>query len=194
MLTSSIRLVMSSFTPLVNQILSILTVIGQIIISAIIFFGFFLKKHKNNPSFGYVAKHSILFAFIVALIATGGSLFYSEIAGYDPCKLCWFQRIFMYPQVILLGLALKRRDTGVVYYSIALSIIGAITAGYHYLLQFSIVPATPCSAVGYSGSCSQVFVMNFGYITIPMMSFTAFLLIMVFMIVRIICNKYSTVT
>ncbi len=180
---------MSSLTPLVNQILSILTVIGQIIIiSTIIFFGFFSKKLMNNPSSDYVAKHSVLFAFIVALIATSGSLFYSEIAGFDPCKLCWFQRIFMYPQVILLGLALKRRDTSVVYNSLALSIIGAIIAGYHFLLQIGIVPATSCSAVGYSG-CSQVFVMNFGYITIPMMSFTAFLLIIVFMIVRIICNK-----
>jgi disulfide bond formation protein DsbB len=183
---------MSTLTPLVNQILSTLTVIGQIIIiSAIIFFGFIFKKKKNNIFFNYISNHSILFAFIVALTATSGSLFYSEIAGFDPCKLCWLQRIFMYPQVILLGIALKRKDMGVIYYSLALSMIGAIIAGYHYLLQIDIAPATPCSAIGSSASCSQVFVMNFGYVTIPMMSFTAFLLIIVFMIVRKIYNKYS---
>ena len=137
----------------------------------------FLRKEKVLRFFG---DNAVLFALIVALIATSGSLFYSEIAGYEPCKLCWFQRIFMYPQVLLLGLALwKKEGKQIAPYSVLLSSIGALIAGYHYLLQLDLVPSLPCSAVGYSVSCSQRFVMQFGYITIPLMAFTAFLLIIV---------------
>lgn len=114
---------------------------------------------------------------MVALVAMVGSLIYSEIIGYEPCKLCWLQRIFMYSQVILLGMALFKKDYKIISYSIVLSIIGAIIAGYHYLLQLGVASGLPCSAVGYSVSCSQRFVMQYGYITIPMMALSAFVLI-----------------
>lgn len=162
-----------------NIILSSLTVIGQIII-ALIIISFIFRKTKILELFG---KNAILFSFIVALIATLGSLFYSEISGYEPCKLCWFQRIFMYPQVILLGIALwKKNGMLAIYNSFALSTIGAMIAGYHYLLQVGIAPELPCSAVGFSAACSQRFILQFGYITIPIMAFTAFLLIVIFSI------------
>jgi len=162
-----------TLTPAANLILSSLTVIGQvIIILAIISF-----IARPVRALGFIGTHGLWFSFVVALVATLGSLFYSEVAGYEPCKLCWFQRIFMYPQVILFGVALWKRDRDISDYALALSGIGAIIAGYHYLLQRGITPELPCSAVGYSVSCSQVFVMNFGYITIPLMAFTAFALI-----------------
>ncbi|OGZ79497.1 MAG: hypothetical protein A2312_00255 [Candidatus Staskawiczbacteria bacterium RIFOXYB2_FULL_32_9] len=131
----------------------------------------------------FFGKYALFFAFVVVLIATLGSLFYSEVAGYEPCKLCWFQRILMYPQVIILGMAFLKKDIGVVSYSIVLSAIGVVIAGYHYLLQIGVASSSVgCSVVGYSISCAQRFVMGFGYITIPMMAFTAFLLIIVFMV------------
>jgi disulfide bond formation protein DsbB len=157
----------------VNQILAILTVLGQIAIVGLLFY--ILTERKTILA--WFGKNAILFSFIVALIATLGSLFYSEIAGYEPCKLCWFQRILMYPQAIILGTALLKRDKSVFNYSIILSAIGAAIAGYHYLLQIGVAPELPCSAVGFSAACSQRFVMKFGYITIPMMALTAFLLI-----------------
>lgn len=161
-----------------NLILSSLTVIGQIII-VLLGISFFTRQTKVLE---FVSKNAILFSLVVALIATLGSLFYSEIAGYEPCKLCWFQRVLMYPQVILLGIALwKKNGMLTIYNSIALSILGAVIAGYHYLLQIGIAPELPCAAMGYSVSCSQRFVMNFGYITIPMMALTAFTLIILFM-------------
>lgn len=164
----------------VNLILSSLTVAGQ----AIIIVAFIALAIRNEKIIRFFGKNAVVFSFIVAVIATFGSLFYSEIAGYEPCKLCWFQRILMYPQVILLGLALwKKRYLN--YQSIVLSIMGAIIAGYHYLLQVGFAPVSlPCSAVGYSGACSQRFVMQFGYITIPMMAFTAFILIAIFFTAR----------
>lgn len=161
-----------------NLILSSLTVIGQIIIVLLVV-SFFVRQTRVLEFF---SKYAVLFSFIVALIATLGSLFYSEVAGYEPCKLCWFQRIFMYSQVILLGIALwKKGGSLAIYNSITLSIIGAVIAGYHYLLQIGVAPELPCSAVGYSAACSQRFILQFGYITIPMMALTAFVLILLFM-------------
>ncbi|MEK7541853.1 MAG: disulfide oxidoreductase [Patescibacteria group bacterium] len=162
-----------------SLILSSLTVIGQVII-ALIIVSIFVRETKTLE---VVSKNALLFSFVVALVATLGSLFYSEVAGFEPCKLCWFQRIFMYPQVILLGIALWKKNRELaIYNSIALSFVGALIAGYHYLLQIGIAPELPCAAVGYSAACSQRFVMNFGYITIPMMALTAFSLIVVFSI------------
>jgi disulfide bond formation protein DsbB len=164
-----------------SLILSSLTVIGQLAVAVALFA--IITRNEKIIVFG--GRGAVLFSFVVALIATAGSLFYSEIAGFEPCKLCWFQRIFMYPQVILFGIALwKKNETLAVYNSIALSIIGGLIAGYHYLVQIGAAPALPCSAVGYSASCAQRFVMTFGYITIPMMAFTAFMLIIVFMFAK----------
>lgn len=163
----------------VNQILALLTIIGQIILAVLIV----SLAVKKSEILNFFAKHALAFSLAVALTATLGSLFYSEIAGYEPCKLCWFQRILMYPQVILLGLAWLKKDQGMVLYSLALSSLGALIAGYHYFLQIGLAPSLGCPAVGYSINCAQRFVMQFGYITIPMMALTAFLLIISFMII-----------
>src|SRR3990167_10532785 len=172
----------------VNRFLSLLTVLGDIfIIFFLLLFFFFLirgklKSVKKISFLKFLSRFSFHFALIVALLATLGSLFYSEIAKFTPCTLCWYQRILMYPQVILLGRAFLKKDRNIIPYSIILSGIGAVIALYHYLLQINIVPSIGCQVVGYSSSCSQTFVMEFGYITIPMMSLTAFLLIIAFLL------------
>lgn len=170
-----------------NQTLAILTIIGQAT-AAVLIALFFIPNRMNITT--WVGKNAILLSFIVVLTATLGSLFYSEIAGYGPCKLCWFQRILMYPQVVLLGMTLFKRDKSIADYIIALSVIGALIAGYHYLLQIGIFPEAACDVVGYSVSCAKLFVMQFGYITIPMMSFTAFLLVVLFMFLNKRPNRY----
>lgn len=176
----------------INQALAIFAVIGQIII-AVLLLGFLFFPGKNRLA-DFVSKRVLLFSFIVALIATGGSLFYSEIAGFEPCKLCWFQRIFMYPQVVLLGIALWLKDRTVFKYSLSLAVPGALVAAYHYLLQSGIIPpvkGVSCDALGFSAACSQSFFMTFGYITIPMMALTAFLLIILFLFTNKITKRQS---
>jgi len=163
--------------PLVNFILGVLTIVAQVGVVACI--AAFIVK--NEAVLRFFSKYALRIAFGAAFLATLGSLFYSEIAGYEPCKLCWLQRIFMYPQAIILGMALWAKDRAVARYSIVLSAVGAVIAGYHYLLQLGVAPALPCAAVGYSAACSQRFVMQFGYITIPLMAFSAFALILVSM-------------
>ena len=170
---------MSPLVSVANQILSLFTIVAQILTIGLVS----IILLKKSEFIDFVGKRAILFTFVIALIATLGSLFYSEIAGFEPCKLCWFQRILMYPQVILLAMALWKRDRNIAGYSLGLSIPGAIIAGYHYLLQLGVAPAFSCSAVGYSAHCSQRFVMNFGYITIPLMAFSAFVIIILIQLI-----------
>ena len=166
-----------------NLLFGSLTVIGQIIIAlALVVLLVSWKRKKSHRLLVFLHKHAILFAFVVASIAMIGSLTYSEVVGFEPCELGWFQRILMYPQVALLGLALLKRDTKIRDYIMVLSILGVLIAAYHYLLQVGLAPSVVCSAVGYSASCSQTFVLQFGYITIPMMSLTAFSMILLFML------------
>ncbi|MEK7609203.1 MAG: disulfide bond formation protein B [Patescibacteria group bacterium] len=159
-----------------NNIFFILAVLGQVGIAILIIAR--LAK-KNLP---FIRNRVLLLSFLVALAAVLGSLFYSEVAGYPPCELCWYQRIFMFPQVFILGLALIKKDIAVIPYVKTLSIVGALVAGYQSLLQMNLVPSLLCSAT--TPSCAQRFVMGFGYITLPVMSLTAFLLLILILSFR----------
>lgn len=165
---------MESFAIFMGLLWAALSVTAQILslmlIAALIF-----SKLRNKSFVLFFENKALLIAFIVSLLATLGSLIYSDIIGYQPCKLCWFQRIFMYPQVILMGVALIRKDVGMKIYGCILSVIGAAIALYHYLGQFDFT-SLPCSALGQSVSCSTRFSSEFGYITIPLMAFSAFVL------------------
>ena len=162
----------------VNLILSILTVVAQLIVVYILVV--LISRTYSHQLFGkpfaFIKTHGILVAFVVALVAMLGSLTFSNILGYEPCKLCWYQRIFMYPQVFLLGLALVLKEKTIVPYAILLAVIGGTISAYHFIVQLGIFPA-PCSVSGYSVSCAKVFVLQFGYITIPLMALTASVLI-----------------
>jgi disulfide bond formation protein DsbB len=167
---------------LVNLILSSLTLIAQLLIGLLLvcLIVSFKLKRKVLKFFG---RHALLFAFSIALISMLGSLFFSEIAGYAPCKLCWYQRILMYPQVLILGQAFLKKDKNIADYSILLSALGAGIALYHYLLQRGAVnELMPCTTIGYSVSCTEKFIMTYGYITIPFMALSAFILILLLMI------------
>ena len=129
----------------------------------------------------FVSKNGLILAFLVSLAGTSGSLFSSEIANLSPCVLCWYQRIFMYPLVVILGVALLKKTRDVVHYALPLSIIGGLIAAYHYYLQMSADALAPCSSIGFSISCSDRFITNYGFITIPWMSLTGFVLIIVFL-------------
>lgn len=162
-----------------DDILTVLTVLAQVLI-VLGFISLFLKK--NNPIRETFEKHGFKLTFLVALTSMFGSLFYSDVLGYEPCKFCWFQRIFMYPQAIILGLALWKEDFNLSFYSLVMSVIGGLIALNHFILQVTGTSLIPCSAVGYSVSCSKVFTLKLGYITIPLMALTAFTLMTIAMI------------
>lgn len=155
-----------------NYILSILTIIAQL---AIVFLIWIKLSGKDSSTARFVSQRLLILSFLVALGATLGSLFYSKIIGYEPCVLCWYQRIFMFPQVFILGLALIKKDFSVMPYIKTLSLIGLVIAGYQSLLQMDLVPSIACSASAIS--CAQRYFLTFGYITLPLMGFTAFMLL-----------------
>ncbi|MEK7630202.1 MAG: disulfide bond formation protein B [Patescibacteria group bacterium] len=167
-------------TPAINSVLGILTVLGQLIILAL--FGSLVFKQTSNKFFRFFGENAFFISFLAVLGATIGSLFYSSIAGYEPCNLCWIQRIFMYPQVIIFGIALWKKDYTISSLNaLILSILGAIIALYNHLIQMGITTGL-CGAS--LVSCAKRYVMEFGYITMPMMSLTIFLLIIMLMVVN----------
>lgn len=170
------------FVAALNTTLSILTVIGQVIVVLIALVFFIRRLPYRNAILNFIRSFALIAAFLTALIAMVGSLFYSEIAGYTPCVLCWYQRIALYPQVLLLGLAAFRRDRHIADYCLGLSVIGGLIAGFNYREQISPAPLASCSTVGFSVSCSERFVTSFGYITIPLMAATAFAMIILFLL------------
>lgn len=181
---------MSPLVSSVNQILSILTIIGQALIASF-FISLLIYRKGGNFAKGIIGKYGVLFAFVIALMTTFGSLFFSEIAGFEPCKLCWFQRIFMYPQVILFAIALWKKDNAIFQYAVPMSFMGLIVAAYHYYIQINATASVICAA-GATESCAIRQFMNFGYITIPMMSLTAFLLIIFIGMIKRVNDKRAS--
>ena len=114
-----------------------------------------------------------LSAFVVALVATSGSLYYSEAMYFHPCSLCWVQRFLMYPLVPLLLLSLVYRDARIHRYVLPFSSVGLAVAAYHYSMQWGVIPQDAC----YDATCSLRYVNGLGFITIPFQSLTAFALI-----------------
>lgn len=175
---------MTNATFFFTKVLSIFTVIGDVFLVVIALI-FILKWVFNEKDiYGAVAKfffkHGLWLSFLLAVATTLGSLYYSEIANFEPCKLCWLSRIFMFPQVVLLGIALARNDRGIAVYSMALSALGLLISINQNLFQWFNFSVIPCSANAVS-LCNKLFVFEFGYVTIPIMALTSFMLLFVFM-------------
>lgn len=124
----------------------------------------------------WLRPYRLLFAWIVALVGTLGSIVAQYGFGLAPCMLCWYQRVFLYPQVIILGVAMYREDRSVRLYALPLSILGACFALYQYLEQKipALKDAIRCSSVV---PCSGHYIDWLGFITIPLLSLAGFLLI-----------------
>jgi disulfide bond formation protein DsbB len=136
---------------------------------------------RSERTLELVEEYAPGFALLVALIATLGSLYYSEVRGFIPCTLCWYQRILMYPLVAILLAGLIRRDPGLAAYVLPLAILGILVAGYHYTVQLGLWGGESAACrVGIP--CSGRYVNWLGFITIPFQALTAFILITVAMI------------
>lgn len=120
-------------------------------------------------------------AWLVAMTATAGSLYFSEVRLYAPCSLCWYQRIMMYPLVILLGVASYRQDREIVRYALPLSVLGGTVSLFHYLEQK--VPGFSAPSLCRMGvPCTQEYINWLGFITIPFLALVAFTLITVLLV------------
>lgn len=121
-------------------------------------------------------ENGLIFITIVALVATLGSLYFSEARGYIPCTLCWYQRIFMYPIVLIAGVGLFQKNVQTALTTAVFSIIGGTLSLYHYGIQkltFLSDSAPSCGNV----PCTGQYINYLGFITIPFLALTAFILI-----------------
>lgn len=136
-------------------------------------------------------KHEFKFNFacwIIAFISVLGSLFFSEIMKFPPCVLCWYQRIAMYPLAIIFFVGVFSGGKESIKYSLPFVLLGWIISLFHNLLHYGIIPesASPCLE---GVSCSQVYINWLGFITIPMLSFIAFTILLTLIIIQ---NRIST--
>ena len=135
------------------------------------------SSNRSNSNLTYV-----FFAFIISLVSTLGSLFFSEIMHFIPCSLCWYQRIFMYPLVLIFLINLLFPDDKLFKYAILLVIFGWLISIYHNLLMFGIIPEnlSPCVQ---GVPCSTDYINWLGFITIPLLSFFAYTIVLILLII-----------
>lgn len=171
---------MPAYVETVNKILSLGTIFLQGII-VLITFNLVFVRHLNNKVLLFFKKYTFFFGFLVALGAVMLSLFYSEIVGFPPCELCWVQRIFLYPQLVLFGMELYKRERSIVDFSIAFATLGALVSLYHVYIENGGSSSLGCSALtpekANEVSCAIRYIYEFGYITMPIMALTLSLFI-----------------
>lgn len=117
-------------------------------------------------------------SFAIAAVATLGSLYFSEVADYVPCRLCWFQRIAMYPIALVALVALVRRDRGARWYLLPMAVIGAAISTYHYLIERGVLSDTESCAL-FGPSCAEVWFEEFGFVTLAFGALAGFVAVIV---------------
>lgn len=155
----------------INFTVSLLTLISNIVFVLFVL-SMFIKDFRLKI-ISFVNQNINLILFVVSLGAILGSLAYSEIVGFPPCDLCWWQRIFMYPIPIIAFIAWLKKDNKAVDYILPMAIIGGIIAFYQSMVQWGFnVSVTACTAS--EAECAKLYVLEFGYITIPFMALSIF--------------------
>ncbi|MFZ1491094.1 MAG: disulfide bond formation protein B [Ilumatobacteraceae bacterium] len=129
-----------------------------------------------------VQGSSLWLAFLVAATCTVGSLYFSEVANYVPCQLCWYQRIAMYPLSVILLVAAVRRDRRVGWYVVPVATIGLAVAVYHYLIER--LPSLGEGACQVGPSCTDVWFETFGFVTLAFMAACGFAAIIALTVIR----------
>jgi len=136
-----------------------------------------LRLARGPGAATLLGDKAIWLAWLVAVVATVGSLVYSEVIHFVPCRLCWFQRIAMYPMAVVLLVGAIRREFQVKFYALPLAIIGLGISVYHYLIQ--TFPSLEGGACDPANPCSAKYVDIFGFMSIPFMAGTGFMVIAV---------------
>lgn len=144
--------------------------LGSLLVHAILSFGDTMNVSNQSPDKNW----TILFiCWLIAAISTLGSIFFSYIMEFPPCVLCWYQRIFLFPLVIILIAGLFPFDKSVIKYGLPLALAGWLIAFYHNLLYYGVVPESiqPCSQ---GISCTEEYIVLLGFLSIPLLSLLSF--------------------
>jgi disulfide bond formation protein DsbB len=165
--------------------LAVLGVAGQILAAGLVLAAVLALARVRGPLRalrGMVEGYELWLAFVVAAIATGGSLFFSEIAHFVPCELCWYQRICMYPLSIATLLAAFFDDPRPARYLLPLPVAGAGVSVYHLLVENRVVGESLTCRISAPGGCAVKWIDQFGYMTIPTLALTGFALVFAFLV------------
>jgi disulfide bond formation protein DsbB len=158
---------------------------------SLVFFICLVIGGKRTPLaqavFGFIARNALWLGFLVSAAGVLVSLFYSQIVGFAPCDLCWWSRIFIYPQSLIFLVAIIRRRKDKEYKSVfaesaVLSVLGLLVAAYQYYGSTFDPGVLSCSASAVS--CSKIYFTAFGYVTLPMMALTGFMLLLAIVVAR----------
>ena len=184
-MSAYLAILASSIGP-VSLFLALLAVLAQVsvLVAVVLWVAAWLSDGAARTKarlLGAIGPSALWLAWGVALVCTLGSLYYSEVAHFVPCKLCWYQRIAMYPLVVVLGVAAWRQRTEIARATLPLVAIGAAISTYHYLLERfpSWESAASCDP---SAPCTVVWVWRFHYLSIPAMALSGFALIAVLIV------------
>jgi disulfide bond formation protein DsbB len=159
-----------------------LGVAGQVVAGLLILSGLAALVGVRAPLRGLASLfwgYELWAAFLVSALATGGSLFFSEIAGFVPCELCWYQRICMYPLSVLTLFAAFHGDYRLVRYLLPLPVVGAGVSIYHLLVENHAVSTPSGCQIG--AGCTVKWINELGYMTIPTLALTGFVLLIGFL-------------
>jgi disulfide bond formation protein DsbB len=165
--------------------LAVLGVVGQALIALMLLVGLLALLGVRAPLDGLrrlLWGYELWAAFVVAAIATGGSLFFSEVRHFPPCEFCWFQRVLMYPLSIFTLLIAARGDHRAARYLLPLPVVGAGTSIYHLLIENHVIKEPTQCVASAPGGCAVKWINQFGYITIPTLALTGFLLLIGFLV------------
>jgi disulfide bond formation protein DsbB len=183
---------MPAVRPTTNFFL-VLTLVADAVVVAGVLLGVAALISKRARSWGvevarFVGPQALLVAWIVSIVTTLGSLYYSEHAGYLPCELCWYQRILMYPLVIVLGVGWLRRDSKVWMTAAPFVVLGAPLSLYHWLVERvpSIAESSSCSIVA---PCTSPYFQKLGFVTLAWMCLSSFLLIGTLLVLFVVAQR-----
>jgi disulfide bond formation protein DsbB len=172
--------------------LAVLGVVGQVLVAllgVLCLLALFGVATPLNALRRLIWGYELWFAFAVSAIATAGSLFFSEVANFVPCELCWYQRIFMYPLAIVTLLAALANDHRVARYLLPLPVIGAGISVYHLLVENGVVHEAQSCRISAPGGCAIKWIDEFGYVTIPTLALTGFALVFAFLLLAAIDSR-----
>jgi disulfide bond formation protein DsbB len=166
-------------------LLAALGVVGQVLAGLLLLVGILWLVGVRRPLAAIrsaIWGYELWLTFLVAAIATGGSLFFSEVANFIPCELCWFQRICMYPIALISLLMALANDHRAARYLLPLPVIGAAVSIYHLLVENGVVEQSQACLVSAPGGCATKWINEFGYVTIPTLALTGFALTFAFLL------------
>ncbi len=154
----------------------VLVLISHVLL-IVIFVSLILAKGLGRNLVFFIGSNYMKLGVLAALLAVLGSLFYSNVAGFTPCVLCWWQRVFIFPILIILLVGFIKKNNSTFTFVVPLALLGALIALYQSYVYLGGASILPCTTEG--GECSRIYVLAFGYITIPLMSLTASLYFLV---------------